>query len=195
MPVPGLPGGWPGDVGQQSRTVLLVGTVTPSAAECVAAQIMALDAEPGGAPITLQVAARDGDLAAALMLADVVHLAASSVHAVARGVVGGVAVAPFAAAAHRTGSRAALFHLGEPTLVADPAGGDLPALAAVLARQAAQLHEWIAQATGRSLEAVADDLRSGRVLDAEEALGYGLLHDLLEAPRRGDDGTAPTPED
>lgn len=165
------------------RTVLLVGRLDAGAAQALAARVMDLDAEPGSDPVELHVATRVADLDAALLLADVVGATAAPVLAVGRGVVGGAALAPFAAASRRVASRRTLFQFAEPSLHVDvPHGLGLPAVAEEFAARVAALHAWVAGAAGRSSDAVADDFRRGRSLDAAEALTYGLLDELRDAP-------------
>ncbi len=73
------------------RVVLVSGEITPGVATDAAAQLMTLDAEDE-AGIQLHLNCRDGDLDAALMLADTVALTAAPVTAVCRGTLGGVAL-------------------------------------------------------------------------------------------------------
>lgn len=173
----------PPDAG--SRIVLLVGHCDDRAAARLAAQLMALDATPDDTEIELHVATRSAELEAALLVADVVGATVSPVVAVARGIVGGAALAPFAAASRRTGSRHVLFELVEPVLADGPeAVRDLPAVADAFAHRAALLHGWVAGATGRPTAEVAEHFRAGRSMNASEALRYGLLDDLTDGPRR-----------
>ena len=185
MPVVPVPDAAPfGDVSDvRSRTVMLVGARDDEIAARLAAQIMALDAAADGAPIELHVATRSAELDAALLLADVVGATAAPVVAVARGIVGGPALAPFAAASERRGSRHVLFAFVEPELGAGSATvRDVPAVADAFARQVAVLHGWVANATGRPVSEVADDFRRGHSMDAAEALHYGLLDAVDDAP-------------
>ena len=41
-----------------------------------------------------------------------------------------------------------------------------------------RLQARLAQLTGRPAEEIADDMRSGRYLDAREALAYGLVDEI-----------------
>jgi ATP-dependent Clp protease protease subunit len=41
----------------------------------------------------------------------------------------------------------------------------------------------LARATGRPVDAIADDMRAGRNLDAPEALAYGLIDDISPTSR------------
>jgi ATP-dependent Clp protease protease subunit len=40
----------------------------------------------------------------------------------------------------------------------------------------------LAEVTGREVDEIRDDARSGRMLTAEQAREYGLIHDIAGAP-------------
>ncbi|HYT09328.1 MAG TPA: ATP-dependent Clp protease proteolytic subunit [Mycobacteriales bacterium] len=162
--------------------VLLSGQLDQPAAQRAAAQLMLLDAEWNG-PVQLHLNCPDGELDAALVLAETVDLVHLETRAVASGVVGGPALGVLAAADRRQGHRHALFRLREPTGRASGRADRLAADVAEHTRQVAHLHERLASATGRPVEEVAADLRAGRVLTAEQAVDYGLLHEVVPTPR------------
>lgn len=171
----------------ERRIVLLLGPVEPGTATRVAAQVMALDADDD-APIRLHVSSEDGELTSALMLADVVDLARSPVVALAKGVVGGVALAPFCAAARRLAAPRATFRLREPRLSLSGDADELTAGAEAIRQQVERLRRWVADATGQPRQQVADDMRRGRTLTARTAVGYGLIDRIVtsERPARAD---------
>lgn len=171
------------------RVVLLLGPLDPETASAVAAQLMTLDAE-GAEEVTLQMATGDGDILAALMLADVIDLMNAPVTAVAKGMVGGVALAPFAATDRRVASPRAWFRMSEPRLALDGSAADLAIGAEEARRHLDQLRRWVAAATRKDPATVAEDLRTGRILDTEEAVAYGLVHEILgsDAARETQDG-------
>ena len=121
----------------------------------------------------------DGDVDASATLADIVELMHVPVRAVGSGCVGGAVLGVYAAADVRIASPTCLFQLREPTAV--PAQGRYADLAVAVRRHerlVAQLRERLAAATGRTIDQVGDDLRSGRVLSGREVLDYGLAHQL-----------------
>ncbi|WP_216870445.1 ATP-dependent Clp protease proteolytic subunit [Modestobacter excelsi] len=63
-------------------------------------------------------------------------------------------------------------------------GWDVETWAAAHARQVQRLDERLAEACGRPVEEVADDVHAGRLLTADEARAYGLA-DGTAAPRHG----------
>jgi ATP-dependent Clp protease protease subunit len=132
--------------------------------------------------VTLQISCPDADLDAALELVATLDLLRAPVTAVATGTVGGAAVAVYAAAHDRRAHPHALFVLAEPRV---DATGDVESLAVAADQhrhRVAALVARIADACGRPADDVADDVRRGRVLAADEAAGYGLVGTVL-APR------------
>lgn len=157
--------------------VLLTGALDVAAATRAAAQLMLLDASHDG-PVELHLTCPDGDLDAASMLAETIALMRVPVRALCRGVLGGPALDPYAAASRRLASPHATFVLREPVASAHGRADDVAAMADVQGRQLAAWHARLAAATGRATVEVAQDLRTGRVLTAQEALAYGLVHEL-----------------
>src|SRR4051794_34502430 len=80
------------------RMVFLRGAIEPEMAGRAAATLLALDAS-GPEPITLHLAAEEGQLAAVFTLVDALDAVAAPVHATAVGQVGGAAIGVFCAAA------------------------------------------------------------------------------------------------
>ncbi len=163
------------------RIVLVSGILSDEVSTAAAAQIMTLDAEDDAA-IHLHISSPDGDLGAALMLADTVELAAAPVTAVCRGSLGGPALGPFAAATHRVASPHATFHMSEPRSSLYGRAGEIAAQAAAIRQQLASLHALLARATGRSVDEIAADMGKGVLLTAEEARDYGLVHEVAGRP-------------
>lgn len=170
------------------RIVLVSGLLTNDLATSAAAQIMALDAEDDD-PIQLHLASPDGDLDAALMLADTVELASASVTAVCRGAVGGPALAPLAAAQRRVAHPHATFRLSEPRVSISGRADQVAVHAAALQQQLAHLHDRLAAATGQPASTIAADLEKGLMLSADQAREYGLVHEVAGGADRSSRGS------
>src|SRR5688500_12758519 len=82
------------------RMVFLRGAIEPEMAGRAAATLLALDAI-GPDPITLHLAAEEGQLAAVFTLVDALDAVHAPVHATAVGQIGGAAIGVFCAAATR----------------------------------------------------------------------------------------------
>jgi ATP-dependent Clp protease, protease subunit len=185
-PRPGLPEWWespgkPADLEAQlldRRIVLLSGYLNGVVANRAAASVMLLDVR-SDEPIEIRISCHDGELEAASTLAETIDLARAPVRAVGTGTIGGPAVMAYAAAERRAAHPHSMFHLREPRMSAE---GRATEVAVQLERQHQLLAECVARlagATGQSAETVESDLRTGRMLTADEAVDYGLVHDLL----------------
>jgi ATP-dependent Clp protease protease subunit len=160
------------------RIVLLSGYLDSAAANRGAAAVMLLDAR-SAEPVEIRISCYDGELEAASTLADTIDLARSPVRAVGSGTIGGPAVLAYAAAERRAAHLNGTFQLREPRMRAE---GRATEIAVQLERQQqlfARCVARLAEATGQTAETVESDLRAGRMLSAEEAVAYGLVHELL----------------
>ena len=174
----------------RQRIVLLTGRLDAAAAYDVVATLLLLD-EDGDQAIRLHLSTNDVELEAGTLVADTIDLLGSLVHALALGAVGGAGLGILAAASGRTAHPQAMFVLRDPQQTGALGAGDVDASrAAQIADQqqrlVVRLHQRVADASGRPLEQVTADMRSGRVLTAEEAVSYGLVQRL--ADRSGSDG-------
>ena len=137
------------------RIVMIAGSLDHALATRAAAQLMVLDADSRQV-VELHLSCPDGDVDAALMLADTLDLMRAPVTVTARGTVGGPVVAVLAAADRRLAHPHCLVVLREPR----------------------------GTAAGRADElAIAADQHARRVRDLCERLAaYGLLHDVAGPP-------------
>ncbi|MQA27455.1 MAG: ATP-dependent Clp protease proteolytic subunit [Micromonosporaceae bacterium] len=163
----------------QQRLVMAHGLLTPALASDVAAQLLTLDAA-GSEPVRLHLTCPDGDLGAAFALVDALDLMRASVRAVATGEVGGAALAVLAAAKERAAYPHARFRLAEPRV--DDVSGTANEIVGEASRHLRMLEDLIlclADVTGRPRSRIETDLSDGRLLSAEQALEYGLLHEIV----------------
>ena len=160
------------------RVLLVTGHLDTAAATRAAASIMLLDAE-SHRPIELHLSTPSADLDAAVTLAETVALTRVQVTALVRGSLGGCAVAVLAAADRRLASPHALITLSEPRASFEGTAVDLGRDVDSHQRQLDVVIGYVARAIGRDATAVAADFRRGRVLTAVEAVGYGLVTELL----------------
>jgi ATP-dependent Clp protease protease subunit len=158
----------------EQRVVALAGTLDADDVNRAVAELALLDAS-SDEPVRLRLSGVSADLDGALPLVDAVDLMGAPVHATVLGTLTGAAVAVLAVADRRTAGAHAVIHLTEPRAPHRGLGRDVEALAAEHARQLRRLQERLAAATGRDVEQIAADMRTGRLLSTEEAREYGLI--------------------
>jgi ATP-dependent Clp protease protease subunit len=172
------------------RTLLVTGVLDDARASDLAAQLMTLDAT-GDDPVHLHLDCRDATLAAALVVIDVVDLLGVPVHATCVGGVEGAAVGVLAVAGVRRITPHGRIRLGEPKVAFAGHAADVERWARHHQHQLGQLQSRLAAATGRPLEQVEADMHTGRYLDAEAAVAYGLVDEIW---RRDRDAPARPPD-
>lgn len=159
------------------RIVMVFGRLDTRAATDAAARLMLLDGS-GDDPISLILSCPDGDLDAAVALADTVELVGVELQAVCSGTLGGCAVLPFGLGTRRIANPHATFRLVEPSI-------ETHGLASTVAREAehhaaavASLYDRLARATGQPAATIAADFGARRFLDADQARAYGLVDEI-----------------
>jgi len=166
----------------ERRIVLATGRLDDAMATELAARLMYLDGI-GDDPVELRYSCSDGDLGAAIAVADTVELLGVELRATAAGAVGGPALLPFAVASRRLAHPHATFRLVEPEVEIRGRATDIAAEAERHAALVTSFHRRLAHATGRPVELIEADFASHRVLSADEALSYRLIDEIC-APRR-----------
>jgi ATP-dependent Clp protease protease subunit len=160
------------------RVVLLSGRLDYPTAEAAIGRVLLADAD-GPEPIQLHVHCPDGDLEAAVVLAETLQLVRARVIAVASGSVGGPVVGAYAAARTRHAHPNARFAFTEPRATFHGRGGRIAADVELQAQQLRFLQETIGEATGLDPADVATDMQAGRIVTAHQALRLGLVHEIV----------------
>lgn len=158
----------------EQRIVTLSGKLGNANANHAAASLALLDAS-GDGPVQLRLSDVEADLDIALTLLDTLDLMTVPVHASCLGQLSGAAVVLLAVADRRTATQHSSVQLREPRTEHSGVAREVAAHADEHRRRLDSLQQRIAAACGQSAEAVASDMRSGRVLTAEEARGYGVV--------------------
>jgi ATP-dependent Clp protease protease subunit len=158
----------------ERRTVLVTGRLDDALASRAAARVMALDAT-SDEPIDVVVDSGEGTLEAAFVLIDVIDAARSTVRVRCRGRVEGPAVGVVAAGDERSASPHSVFRLLAPSVAASGTAEQITAQSEAHRALLWRFQARVARATGRPAEDVAEDMRKGRYLGAQEALGYRLI--------------------
>jgi ATP-dependent Clp protease, protease subunit len=161
------------------RIVLVGGFLDQPRATDAAARLMLLDGS-GDTPVELVMGCPDGELVAALALADTIELAGVEVRARCTGSIGGPPLLPFAVASRRVAQPHAMFLMSEPRVELEGTASDIAERSAHHADMLATLHRRVAAATGQAIEVVAADFSRRRSLTAEQAQAYGLIDEVVQ---------------
>ncbi|MGW7299967.1 ATP-dependent Clp protease proteolytic subunit [Streptomyces sp. NPDC054829] len=177
----------------EERIVFLGTPLDDTAANDVMAQLVYLEHHSPDRDISLYVNSPGGPFSAMSAVYDTLRYVSCEVETVLLGHAGPTAAVLLAAGT--PGKRSALpdarVTLGQPTLPGPVEGqaSDLVIQAAELTRIRARLEEMLARHTGRSREQVSADIEREKVLDAREALAYGLVDRIVPSRKSTTPGT------
>lgn len=158
----------------EHRRVAVSGALDRESSSRIAAALVRLDGI-GDEPVTLWLSGVSADLDAAFTVVDTLEQMRAPVHATCVGTLTGAAIAVLAVADHRAVGPHAILRLCDPPPDRLDVVADLPAHARQHARQLQRLHECVAAACRRAVDTISRDMHDGRLLDAEQARGYGLV--------------------
>jgi ATP-dependent Clp protease protease subunit len=161
----------------ERRIITVTGHLNEEQTNRIASKLLVLD--QSAVPVSLHLACAAADLGAGLSLADAIDMVRAPVHASVRGTLPGPALAVLAACARRAAHRHALFLLSLPRTAAVGTASEVGSQSARHRHQVDQLSERIASVTGKTPAEVTKDLEAGRLLSAGEAVGYGLVQDVI----------------
>jgi len=163
------------------RIVFLGTQVDDTSANLVMAQLIHLESEDPDKDISLYINSPGGSVTALLGIYDTMQYIRPDVSTTCLGWAASAAAVILAAGA--TGKRYALPH--STVLLHQPSGGaqgrsaDIDIQAREILRQRALVDEILARHTGQPVERIARDTDRDFILDAERALEYGLVDEIL----------------
>jgi ATP-dependent Clp protease protease subunit len=167
----------------EERIVFLGTPIDDISANDVMAQFMHLEYQAPDRDISLYINSPGGSFTAMSAIYDTLRFVTCDVETICLGQAGTSAAVLLAAGT--PGKRSALpgarMVLRQPTLP-EPIQGqtsDLAIQAEELARTRSQLEAVLALHTGRAVEQVSEDIERDRILDAQQALEYGLVDRIV----------------
>lgn len=164
------------------RMVLVSGRLDVAAATEASARLMLLDGS-GDDPIDIVLSCPDGDLIAAMALADTIELVGVELRALCSGTIGGAVLLPYALATRRLAQPHSAFRFAKPTYEVQGRASDLADEAARHAQLVADIVHRLADVTRQTFATLDADFERNRLLTAQQAKAYGLVDEIVH--RRG----------
>ena len=174
----------------KERVVFLVGPIDDPVANVVVAQLLFLESENPDKDINLYINSPGGNVSSGLAVYDTVRFIKPDVSTICVGLAASMGALLLAGGAK--GKRYCLPH--SRLMIHQPSGGaygqatDVDIHAREILRLRERLNEVLAAHTGQPLEKIAIDTERDNFMSAEEAVGYGLVDQVLS--RRADAGAA-----
>ena len=174
----------------KERVVFLVGPIDDPVANVVVAQLLFLESENPDKDINLYVNSPGGNVSSGLAIYDTVQFIKPDVSTICVGLAASMGALLLAGGAK--GKRYCLPH--SRLMIHQPSGGaygqatDVDIHAREILRLRERLNEVLAAHTGQPLEKIASDTERDNFMSADEAVGYGLVDQVLS--RRADPGAA-----
>jgi ATP-dependent Clp protease, protease subunit len=167
-----------------SGRIIFLGTeIDDTTANLIMAQLLHLESEDPDKDISLYINSPGGSATALLGIYDTMQYIRSRVSTTCLGFAASAAAVILAGGA--TGKRYALPH--STVLLHQPSGGvqgqsaDIDIHAREILRQRALINEILARHTGQPVERIAQDTDRDFILDARQALEYGLVDEILSS--------------
>lgn len=164
------------------RIVFANGWIDGDLATDLSARLIMLDGA-GDAPVALHLRAPDADLEAAFAVADTIGVLSCPVDVVVIGQAGGPALVVLAAGRRREMTPHATLLLTEPRTHAAGPASDVALHEEEYRRKVDAFYIRLAEVTGREVDEIRDDARTGRMLTAEQAREYGLIDAIANGSR------------
>jgi ATP-dependent Clp protease, protease subunit len=170
------------DLWGQSRTLFLRQPIGNEIANQSIAQLVYLDMEDADTPIQLYINTPAGEIAPGLAIYDTIRSLRSEVHTICTGVadsIGSLLLA-IGTPGHRSAQPHARIRLAQAdTTAIGSTAREIETAARSTFRQRQILYELYAQATGQSIDTIAEDTAKRAFMSATEAKAYGLIDRIL----------------
>ena len=172
----------------KERIIYLGTGIDSDVSNTVVAQLLWLEREDPERDITLYVNSPGGEIYSGLAIIDTMELIRADVATIAVGITASMGTAILAAG--EKGKRFALpsatIHMHQALGGARGQSSDVQIQARELLRLNDHMRTFLAERTGKTFEEIAADFDRDRYMDAEQAVEYGLVDEVLHQPARSD---------
>jgi ATP-dependent Clp protease protease subunit len=171
----------------KERIVFLNSPIYDQVANNIIAQLLYLDREDPDRDISLYINSPGGVISAGLAIYDTMHLIRPDVSTICVGLAASMGTVLLTAGA--PGKRYALpnstVHMHQPLGGAQGQASDIEIHAREILRMQDKIRQIISQSTGQPYDKVARDSDRDYFLNAEQAVEYGLIDEVLHPPSDG----------
>ncbi len=166
----------------KTRSLLLSGEINKDSADKIIKDMLVLESE-GNEPIWIFINSPGGDVDAGFAIYDMARFVSCPVYMIGMGLVASAAALILLAvpAERRIGLPNSSYLIHQPLSEMRGNATEIEIHAQQLDKMKAKLNAIIAEATGKSLDAVAKDTDRDHWLDASEALSYGLVSRIVDS--------------
>ncbi|MFB6212644.1 MAG: ATP-dependent Clp endopeptidase proteolytic subunit ClpP [Candidatus Magasanikbacteria bacterium] len=169
----------------KERIIFLAGPVVDKTANSVIAQLLFLDHEDPNKDIKLYINTPGGSVTAGMAIYDTMQLVKADVSTNCVGIAGSMGAVLLAGGTE--GKRYALPHsevlLHQVMGGAEGQAADIEIKADHIMKIKDRINKILSKHTGQPLDKIEEDTDRDFYLDAEEALEYGLIDDIIENPQ------------
>lgn len=168
----------------KNRIVFLGSGINDQVANLVVAQLLYLSREDPESGIQMYINSPGGQVYAGMAIYDTMRMIPNKISTVAVGVAASFGTVLLAAGAkgQRYSLPHATIHMHQPLGGAEGQASDIEIQAREILRLKDRLNEILADATGQDLDTIIRDTERDFYMSAEEAVAYGLVDKVLEAP-------------
>jgi len=171
----------------RERIVFLGTPINDQIANLIIAQLLYLEREDPDKDISLYIHCPGGIISAGLAIYDTMQLLRCSVSTICVGLAASMGTVLLCAGSK--GKRYALpnstIHLHQAVGGAQGQAADIEIAAREIMRMQEKLRDIIAKHTGQTVEKIAHDSDRDFYLDAQQAVDYGLIDEILTRPEKG----------
>jgi len=170
----------------KERIVFVGSAINDQVANLVVAQLLYLSREDPDKAIQMYINSPGGQIYSGMAILDTMQMIPNKISTVAVGITASFGTVLLAAGTK--GQRYALphatIHMHQPLGGAEGQASDIEIQAREILRLKQHLTEFLAEATGQSLDIIERDTDRNFFLDAEQAVKYGLVDKVLHPPKK-----------
>jgi ATP-dependent Clp protease protease subunit len=170
----------------KERIVFLGTPIDDQIANLIVAQLLFLNHEDPERQIQIYINSPGGQIYAGLAIYDTMQMISNPISTVAVGVTASFGTVLLAAGTknHRYALPNATIHIHQPLGGAQGQASDIEIQAREILRLKSRLNKIMSKNTGKSLEIIERDTERDFYLDADQAVEYGIVDQVLQMPPR-----------